>query len=84
MQLHVFPEGRISYNGKIADLRWGIGKMVCDVMLHSGGRCAPWPGTRACWNLILQPLFAFSEFSSQTEPGSLTTDKECWLVQLCS
>ena len=40
MQLHVFPEGRISYNGKVADLRWGIGKMVCDVMKHSGGKCA--------------------------------------------
>jgi hypothetical protein len=38
VQLHVFPEGRISYNGKIADLRWGVGKMVCDVMLHSGGK----------------------------------------------
>ena len=40
MQLHVFPEGRISYNGKVADLRWGIGKMVCDVMKHSGGQYA--------------------------------------------
>lgn len=41
MQLHVFPEGRISYNGKIADLRWGVGKMVCDVMKHSGGKYGP-------------------------------------------
>lgn len=39
--LHVFPEGRISYDGKLADLRWGVGKMVCDVMKSSGGTCAP-------------------------------------------
>lgn len=39
--LHVFPEGRISYDGKLADLRWGVGRMVCDAMKHGDGRCAP-------------------------------------------
>lgn len=43
--LHVFPEGRISYDGRLSDLRWGVGKMVCDVMKHSGGMCAPSPTT---------------------------------------
>ena len=38
--LHVFPEGRISYDGKLADLRWGVGRMVCDVMKHGDGRHA--------------------------------------------
>ena len=41
--LHVFPEGRISYDGRLSDLRWGVGKMVCDVMKHSGGMCVPPP-----------------------------------------
>ena len=36
--LHVFPEGRISYDGKLADLRWGVGRMVCDAMKHGDGR----------------------------------------------
>jgi Acyltransferase len=28
--LHVFPEGRISYDGRVGDLRWGVGRMICD------------------------------------------------------
>ena len=41
--LHVFPEGRISYDGKLADLRWGIGRMVCDSMRYGDGRCGCTP-----------------------------------------
>jgi monolysocardiolipin acyltransferase len=37
--LHVFPEGRITYDGKLADFRWGVGRMICDVMKNGDGRC---------------------------------------------
>lgn len=30
--VHVFPEGRINYNGRIGQLRWGIGKLFCDAV----------------------------------------------------
>jgi len=30
--VHVFPEGRINYNGKIGQLRWGVGKIFCDAV----------------------------------------------------
>jgi monolysocardiolipin acyltransferase len=40
--LHIFPEGRISYDGKLSELRWGIGKMVCETMKHTAGRYALW------------------------------------------
>lgn len=29
--LHIFPEGRVSKDGKLGRLKWGLGKMLCDV-----------------------------------------------------
>ncbi len=37
--VHVFPEGKIVFNdgkGKVRDLKWGVGKLVCDSYLLSG------------------------------------------------
>lgn len=27
---HIFPEGQISYTGKLLPFKWGVGKMICD------------------------------------------------------
>lgn len=34
--VHVFPEGRINYEGVMGPVRWGVGKMVCDARNASG------------------------------------------------
>lgn len=36
--LHIFPEGRVNYNGKLGALRWGLGKIVCDAIDPHDGR----------------------------------------------
>ena len=36
--LHVFPEGRIMFTGRLGPFRWGVGKVVCDAKRASGGR----------------------------------------------
>lgn len=28
--VHVFPEAKIGYTGKLQTLKWGIGKLICD------------------------------------------------------
>lgn len=35
--VHLFPEGRIHFDGRLGPLRWGVGKLVCDAKAHSGG-----------------------------------------------
>ncbi|KAK9831538.1 hypothetical protein WJX81_006941 [Elliptochloris bilobata] len=35
--LHLFPEGRVGYTGRLAPCRWGVGKVVCDCV-RSGHR----------------------------------------------
>eukprot|EP00891_Asterochloris_glomerata_P001077 jgi/Astpho2/1077/Aster-07458 len=34
--LHLFPEGKVNYTGQLFPLKWGIGKIICDVV-RSGG-----------------------------------------------
>jgi monolysocardiolipin acyltransferase len=34
--VHLFPEGRINYTGKLGHLRWGIGKVFCDAVEATG------------------------------------------------
>jgi len=29
--LHIFPEGRVSKDGELGRLKWGLGKLLCDV-----------------------------------------------------
>lgn len=36
--LHIFPEGRVVYTGTLGALRWGVGRVVCDAVVASGGR----------------------------------------------
>ncbi len=36
--VHVFPEGRIHFSGRLGPFKWGAGKMVCDARRLSGGR----------------------------------------------
>ncbi|EFJ50008.1 hypothetical protein VOLCADRAFT_89384 [Volvox carteri f. nagariensis] len=36
--VHVFPEGRINYDGRLGPLRWGCGKLVCEARQLTGGR----------------------------------------------
>ena len=33
--LHIFPEGRVGYQGPMGPFRWGVGKIVCDSIRHS-------------------------------------------------
>jgi hypothetical protein len=53
--LHVFPEGRISYDGKLSNLRWGVGRMVCDTMKHSHGRYVPTASAQLDGQLMSYP-----------------------------
>ena len=34
--VHVFPEGRVGYSGRLQACKWGVGKLVCDTVAHSG------------------------------------------------
>lgn len=36
--VHLFPEGRIHFSGKLGPFKWGAGKMVCDAKRMNGGR----------------------------------------------
>ncbi|CAL8463510.1 g3044 [Coccomyxa elongata] len=36
--VHVFPEGRVGYSGRLQPCKWGVGKLVCDCVAASG-RC---------------------------------------------
>lgn len=36
--VHVFPEGRVGYSGRLQPCKWGVGKLVCDCVAESG-RC---------------------------------------------
>lgn len=35
--MHIFPEGRINFNGKLGPFRWGVGKLICDSKKGNGG-----------------------------------------------
>ena len=37
--LHIFPEGRVNYSGRLGACKWGVGKLICDTV-RDGGRCA--------------------------------------------
>jgi monolysocardiolipin acyltransferase len=34
--VHIFPEGRVSRDGEIGRMRWGLAKLLCDVELAGG------------------------------------------------
>lgn len=34
--VHVFPEGRVGYSGRLQQCKWGVGKLVCDCLAESG------------------------------------------------
>ena len=34
--VHIFPEGRVSRDGEIGRMRWGLAKLLCDVELSGG------------------------------------------------
>lgn len=34
--VHVFPEGRINFSGKMGPFKWGVGKLVCDTRIMTG------------------------------------------------
>lgn len=36
--VHIFPEGRVGYSGRLQACKRGVGKLVCDAMEQSG-RC---------------------------------------------
>jgi len=35
--VHLFPEGRIHFDGRLGPFRWGAGKLVCDARAANGG-----------------------------------------------
>ncbi len=35
-RVHVFPEGRVGYSGRLQPCKWGVGKLVCDCVAESG------------------------------------------------
>ena len=34
--VHLFPEGRVIYGGRLGPSKWGVGKLVCDCVTTSG------------------------------------------------
>ena len=34
--VHLFPEGRVGYSGRMQPCKWGVGKLVCDAVTQSG------------------------------------------------
>ena len=34
--VHLFPEGRVSFSGRLQACRWGVGKLICDAVTQSG------------------------------------------------
>lgn len=36
--VHVFPEAKINYDGRLGRLRWGAGKLLCEAHVRAGGR----------------------------------------------
>ena len=34
--VHLFPEGRVSFSGRLQPCKWGVGKLVCDAVTQSG------------------------------------------------
>lgn len=34
--VHVFPEGRVGYSGRLQPCKWGVGKLVCDCVAETG------------------------------------------------
>lgn len=36
--LHIFPEGRVTPDGRVGPFRQGIGRLVCDAKAAAGGR----------------------------------------------
>lgn len=34
--VHVFPEGRVGYSGRLEPCRWGVGRLLCDAVKTSG------------------------------------------------
>ena len=34
--VHFFPEGRVSFSGRLQACRWGMGKLICDAVTQSG------------------------------------------------
>ena len=39
--VHVFPEGRVGYAGRLGPCRWGVGKLVCDAHNTAGRHAVP-------------------------------------------
>ncbi|WIA19154.1 hypothetical protein OEZ85_003802 [Tetradesmus obliquus] len=40
--LHIFPEGRVTPDGRVGPFRQGIGRLVCDAKAAAGGRWGQW------------------------------------------
>ena len=34
--VHLFPEGRVGFSGRLQPCKWGVGKLVCDAVVQSG------------------------------------------------
>lgn len=34
--VHIFPEGKVNFTGRVGPLRWGVGKLVCDARVRAG------------------------------------------------
>ena len=37
--VHLFPEGRVGFSGRLQPCKWGVGKLICDAVAQSGRSC---------------------------------------------
>jgi len=56
--LHIFPEGRVSTDGELGRLKWGLGKMLCDVE-EMGGQA---PVVLPFWHSGMEKVKPFGVF----------------------
>jgi hypothetical protein len=75
--LHIFPEGRVTPDGKVGPFRQGIGRLVCDAKAAAGGRCGMGQGTGV--RLLLDAARSYGACCAHYEPllsaGALG---DCW------
>mmetsp|Transcript_13334 Transcript_13334/g.23605 ORF Transcript_13334/g.23605 Transcript_13334/m.23605 type:complete len:278 (-) Transcript_13334:1282-2115(-) len=65
--LHIFPEGRIYYDGHIGPFRWGIGKLICETRVATGKDPIVLPFYHSGMGAILPRFFRFFGIGQQVD-----------------
>ncbi|GMH43675.1 hypothetical protein BSKO_11597 [Bryopsis sp. KO-2023] len=64
---HVFPEGRVSFTGKVLPMKWGVGKMVCDSLKEDGSAAIVLPFFHSGMGAVMPNKARFPRAGNQVE-----------------